>query len=143
MAKRGSARCASCGRKGRPKDTSDYICKSCQDGGYQAPPRATIEVEDLTEQRLSANTYAALQNSKGVPVPRKKQNRKSISLKGLTEQRLKDYCQAEGRSVSGYVEEIATEKLDALGVPVVTEADLPPEPEPEPYERDWDLPLML
>ncbi|MCA9693971.1 MAG: hypothetical protein R3A51_03265 [Nannocystaceae bacterium] len=48
----------------------------------------------------------------------KRQTRRSISVKGITYQRLKDYCEASGISVSGYLEEIIAEKLDAAGVPV-------------------------
>ena len=50
----------------------------------------------------------------------KKQTRRSISLKGPFYQRVKDHCEAEGRSVSGYLEEIIAEKLEAE------------EPSPEP-----------
>ena len=50
----------------------------------------------------------------------KRQTRRSISVKGITYQRLKDYCDATGCSVSGYLEEIIAEKLDAAGVPVPT-----------------------
>jgi len=50
----------------------------------------------------------------------KKQTRKSISVKGITYQRVKDYCDKEKRSVSGFLEEIIAEKMDALGVPVPT-----------------------
>jgi len=50
----------------------------------------------------------------------KRQTRRSISVKGITYQRLKDYCDARGVSVSGYLEEIIAEKLDAAGVPVPT-----------------------
>lgn len=50
----------------------------------------------------------------------KRQTRRSISVKGITYQRLKDYCEAAGLSVSGYLEEIIAEKLDAAGVPVPT-----------------------
>jgi hypothetical protein len=50
----------------------------------------------------------------------KRQTRRSISVKGITYQRLKDYCDAQNKSVSGYLEEIIAEKLDAAGVPVPT-----------------------
>ena len=50
----------------------------------------------------------------------KRQTRRSISVKGITYQRLKDFCDAKGRSVSGYLEEIIAERLDAAGVPVPT-----------------------
>jgi len=50
----------------------------------------------------------------------KRQTRRSISVKGITYQRLKDYCESTGLSVSGYLEDIIAEKLDAAGVPVPT-----------------------
>lgn len=50
----------------------------------------------------------------------KRQTRRACSVKGITYQRLKDYCDAQKRSVSGYLEEIIAEKLDAAGVPVPT-----------------------
>ena len=50
----------------------------------------------------------------------KRQTRRSISVKGITYQRLKDYCDTHDLSVSGYLEEIIAEKLDAAGVPVPT-----------------------
>ena len=53
----------------------------------------------------------------------KRQTRRSISVKGITYQRLKDYCAEQGCSVSGYLEEIIAEKLDAAGVPVPTQIE--------------------
>jgi hypothetical protein len=50
----------------------------------------------------------------------KRQTRRSISVKGLTYQRLKDYCDAHDRSISGFLEDLIAEKLDALGVPAPT-----------------------
>lgn len=50
----------------------------------------------------------------------KRQTRRSISVKGITYQRLKDFCESSGLSVSGYLEDIIAEKLDAAGVPVPT-----------------------
>lgn len=64
----------------------------------------------------------------------KRQTRRSISVKGITYQRLKDYCRAEGRSVSGYLEEIIAEKLDAAGVPVPTRVE--PNPRPKTAEKE-------
>jgi hypothetical protein len=64
----------------------------------------------------------------------KRQTRRSISVKGLTYQRLKDHCDKEGRSVSGFLEDIIAENLDALGVPVPTvlrPPPAPPTPKPE------------
>lgn len=58
----------------------------------------------------------------------KKKTRRSISIKGITYQRLKNYCNAQDCSMSGYLEEIIAENLDAAGVPI---------PEfVEPYESD-------
>ena len=50
----------------------------------------------------------------------KQQTRRSISVKGITYQRLKDYCDGQRQSVSGFLEEIIAQKLDAAGVPVPT-----------------------
>ncbi|MEE9382413.1 MAG: hypothetical protein V3V08_03250 [Nannocystaceae bacterium] len=50
----------------------------------------------------------------------KRQTRRSISVRGVTYQRLKNFCDAEGLSVSGYLEEIIAERLDAAGVPIPT-----------------------
>ena len=50
----------------------------------------------------------------------KRQTRRSISVKGITYQRLKDFCDGSGRSVSGYLEEIIAERLDAAGAPTPT-----------------------
>lgn len=50
----------------------------------------------------------------------KRTTRRSISVKGITYQRLKDYCDANNKSVSGYLEEILAEKLDAAGAPMPT-----------------------
>jgi len=47
----------------------------------------------------------------------KRQTRRAISVKGLTYQRLKAYCDAQGRSVSGFLEDIVHEKMDDLGQP--------------------------
>ncbi len=57
----------------------------------------------------------------------KRQTRRSISVKGITYQRLKGYCDENNLSVSGYLEEIIAEKLDAAGVPVPTVLKARPE----------------
>lgn len=57
----------------------------------------------------------------------KRQTRRSVSLRGLTYQRLADYCAALGMSASGYLEELITADLDARGVPV-PERVRPPQP---------------
>jgi len=72
----------------------------------------------------------------------KKQTRRSISVKGITYKRLKNYCEAQGVSISGYLEEILADKLDEAKVPVPTVLEprkpnpgkVEPEPEPEPVE---------
>lgn len=51
--------------------------------------------------------------------------RKAISVKGITYKRVKAYCDAQGRSISGYLEEVLAEKLDAAGVPVPVSEDPP------------------
>lgn len=60
--------------------------------------------------------------------------RRSISLKGTTYQRLKNYCETEGRSISGYLELIIAERLDAASVPV---PDQPP-PAPRRAKDEYD-----
>ena len=60
----------------------------------------------------------------------KRQTRRSISVKGITYQRLKDYCDANDKSVSGFLEEIISERLDAAGVPIPTV--LKPRPQRKP-----------
>ena len=50
----------------------------------------------------------------------KQQTRRSISVKGITYQRLKDYCDGQRTSVSGFLEEIIAQQLDAAGVPIPT-----------------------
>lgn len=70
----------------------------------------------------------------------RKRIRRSLSVKGITYQRLKDYCDAQGKSVSGYVEEVLAEKLDAAHVPVPTEITPPrkkKKPDPEPIESQF------
>lgn len=65
---------------------------------------------------------------------RERKDRRSISVKGITYQRLKDYCDAQGRSVSGYLEEILAEKLDAAGAPVPTKLRHKPRKKKVPVE---------
>jgi hypothetical protein len=50
----------------------------------------------------------------------KKQTRRSISVKGITYARAIGYCQDNGISVSGLVERLVTNELDARGAPVLT-----------------------
>lgn len=68
----------------------------------------------------------------------KRQTRRSISVKGITYQRLKNFCEAQGLSVSGYLEDIIAGRLDEANVPVPERVD--PRPEPTavkpPHEPD-------
>jgi hypothetical protein len=64
----------------------------------------------------------------------KRQTRRSISVKGITYQRLKDFCTDQNLSISGYLEDIIAEKLDAAGAPIPTRVEERPRPkvvEPE------------
>lgn len=67
----------------------------------------------------------------------KRQTRRSISVKGITYQRLKDFCDSQDKSVSGYLEEIIAEKLDAAGVPVPTV--LKPRPQRKPASETEEI----
>ena len=56
----------------------------------------------------------------------KRQTRRSVSMKGLTYQRVRKYCDAHGVSISKFVEDLINERLDALGVPQETVLDSTP-----------------
>jgi hypothetical protein len=58
----------------------------------------------------------------------KRQTRRSISVKGITYQRLKNFCETQGLSVSGYLEDIIANRLDEANVPVPERVDPRPEP---------------
>ncbi|MCH9688512.1 MAG: hypothetical protein K0V04_44185 [Deltaproteobacteria bacterium] len=58
----------------------------------------------------------------------KRQTRRSISVKGITYQRLKNFCESPGMSVSGYLEDIIAARLDEAHVPVPERVDPRPEP---------------
>jgi hypothetical protein len=62
----------------------------------------------------------------------KRQTRRSISVKGITYQRLKNFCEAQGLSVSGYLEDIIASRLDAANVPVPERVE--PRPQNKPME---------
>lgn len=59
-------------------------------------------------------------------MPSKRQDRRAISIKAKTYQRLRDYCErerAEGRlqpSISGVIEELVAAAMDLANVPVPT-----------------------
>lgn len=63
----------------------------------------------------------------------KRQTRRSISVKGITYQRLKNFCEDQNLSVSGYLEEIIAARLDEANVPVPEKVDpRPSQPTPAP-----------
>lgn len=60
----------------------------------------------------------------------KRQTRRAISVKGLTYQRVKKYCDDTDQSISGFVEKIVKEKLDKLGWPEETVLEAKPSAPP-------------
>ena len=54
-------------------------------------------------------------------MPSLHQTRQSISLKGLTFQRMKNHCDAAGVTMAGQLEQWIDEALNAQDVPVPTE----------------------
>ena len=71
--------------------------------------------------------------SEGDPIMAKRQTRRSISVKGITYQRLKNFCEAQNLSVSGYLEDIIASRLDAANVPVPERVE--PRPQPKQLEQ--------
>ncbi|MBL4686259.1 MAG: hypothetical protein JKY37_16820 [Nannocystaceae bacterium] len=70
----------------------------------------------------------------------KRQTRRSISVKGITYQRLKNFCEDSGVSVSGYLEQIIADQLDAQNVPVPEKVD----PRPTaPSKLEGDEPSII
>lgn len=57
-------------------------------------------------------------------MPRSPTSRKSISLRGITFARIEIYCAARGITISGFVEQLANEQLDAHGQPMVDPKDV-------------------
>lgn len=57
----------------------------------------------------------------------KRQSRRSVSMRGTTYQRLRNYCKKHNKSASGITEELLTSFLDRMGEPEVLYAD-PPKP---------------
>ena len=55
--------------------------------------------------------------------------RRAASIKGLTHQRLKNYAESEGRSISSILEKWIDADMDAKGVPVPEVEDCPKRPE--------------
>jgi hypothetical protein len=65
---------------------------------------------------------------------KKKQTRKAISVRGLTYQRVKNYCRKHDRSISGYVEEVINDALE--NVEPVPQFIEPPARKREPKKAD-------
>ena len=51
---------------------------------------------------------------------KRKQTRRSVSVKGITYQRIKDFTAAQDppKSISGYIEDLVKADLDKRGIPV-------------------------
>jgi hypothetical protein len=78
--------------------------------------------------------------------------RRSISIRGLTYQRLKTYCEAQGISLSGYIESVVCEKIgpataedlrkfdedSTIRQEKKLETETEPEPKPGSQEPDSD-----
>ena len=71
----------------------------------------------------------------------KRQTRRSISVKGITYQRLKNFCEESGVSVSGYLEQIIADKLDAQNVPVPEKVE--PRPTTSPKQPEQNEPSIV
>lgn len=71
----------------------------------------------------------------------KRQTRRSISVKGITYQRLKNFCEDNNVSVSGYLEQIIADKLDAQNVPVPEKVE--PRPTAAPKQAEPDQPSIV
>lgn len=69
----------------------------------------------------------------------KRQTRRSISVKGLTYQRLKNFCEEQSMSVSGYLEQIIADRLDAANVPVPEKVEPRPSQKPSTGPQGEDI----
>jgi hypothetical protein len=67
-------------------------------------------------------------------------SRRAFSVKGLIYQRLAEHCEATGQSVSGFVEKVVAEKLDAAGVPVPDKVTTRPKPRKKRTSEDEPIP---
>ena len=68
------------------------------------------------------------------PVPKKKQTRCAISVKGLTYARLKAWHAAPGKPISGLIENLIQVHLTACGIPEQTELWANGKPKPDDVE---------
>ena len=69
---------------------------------------------------------------------RKKQTRRSISVKGITYQWIFDYCQGQDPplSISGFIENVTQEYLEKTGVPRPTVLKERPRAKKKEFEDD-------
>jgi hypothetical protein len=115
-----------------PGLTDKVECPKCHGASCRNCVNGVVEVElDAgygTLDRLEENRKTAEPLPLGPPP--KRRTCRSISVKGITYQRLKKYCDRFGTSVSGYLEAIIHDRLDALGVP--EEKALDPNPPSKP-----------
>lgn len=65
---------------------------------------------------------------------RKKQSRRSISVRGLTYQRVKNYCEKREHSISGYLETLIAADLDRQNFPVPERIEPPAKTPPDVEE---------
>lgn len=136
---RNTAKCTICGKTGRPLESSDYVCKTCKEAHEPDEPEEPEEDPAIT--RIRQQTEAVHNSTTTEKPPTVKQTRRSISLKGVTVKRVKDYAAARGRSSSSVVEELIENKLDEVGAPLPAGVK---RPRRKPHKiRDFDLPLIL
>lgn len=146
--KRKHVKCTVCGKVGHPTDPEDYVCQSCQkEWGKPVDDAANrAAIERIQEQTKAANERPPPGRREqrveiaGPAVP-KKLLRRSISVKGVTDQRLDMYAKKLGKSKARIVEDLIHEHLDAVGAPMPKVVELPPGRRPRP--RDYNFPLML
>lgn len=55
----------------------------------------------------------------------KRQSRRSISIKGVTYQRIKNWCERNEQSISSLLEELINKRMDDEGEPVPEKLDVP------------------
>jgi len=69
---------------------------------------------------------------------KRKQTRRSISVKGITYQRIKDFVSAQDppQSISGYIEGVVKADLDEKGIPVPECLKEIPREKKKQYEDD-------
>jgi hypothetical protein len=99
--------------------------------------RAFGAAQDVVERALrvaaswTTGFFEPTTFQEGHEIMAKRQTRRSISVKGITYQRLKNFCEGQGLSVSGYLEDIIANNLDAENVPIPEKVDPRPTPKAE------------